>query len=414
MLSAPAKRSDTNMLALELETPVWQPAYSARQAGFFYAGTLLSSIGSMTFTICLTAFMLQGGSPLMIIGISIAANRLIPLLVNLIWGDLADRQDPRHIILVTEALASALSVCLLFSWNQDSDWFWGFLALLVARSSVVVLQTGARGRIAKALGSHSLVANSKSAVWLNKATHGAAIFGGVIGWLFVRYGNFEHVILFDLTTFLVAGVLLWFSKIHIPNENSRTHKLSVFAKFHDLYRLAPVPALLDLLLAIATSGMGTLVATLSDGQQELVPLFLITYGAAVWASGFLCRLEFFKEQHTALWIVLAISFVAAFASIGSPFLTLPLIFIRDLSYWSLFHRYTAQIQHATPATAIAGVSAARTVQVVAVLSIGEIGVGLWGPHITHLTEAGWRAALCLVIATLLIATKLKTTRPAGT
>ncbi|MCX6126601.1 MAG: hypothetical protein NTV34_17855 [Proteobacteria bacterium] len=367
----------------------------------FYGATLLSSIGSMTFTVCLTAFMLKAGQSLAMVGVALAVNRLVPLVVNLMWGDIGDRVNPRRLIAWTEVAAALLSLGLLWTWEQGPGAFWIFLAILATRSCLVVLQGGARARMVKLLSDSSYSSNARQAIWLNKATHGATLFGGAIGWFLVSYATFIQAILFDMTTFALGGLALWFLRIEMPTMEQQPRAPHIFFKFKSLYHFAQRPAALDLLLALTMCGTGTLMARLAGGNQGLIPLFLISYGAAVWIAGYLQRLSFIQLRHESLWILLGIAYLAAFASVGHPTVTLPLILVKDIAYWLLFHRYSAQIQSATPSQSMAAVSSARTVQMVVVLSLGELGVGFWQTIVSPLGEGAWRAAICMIIAIVL-------------
>ncbi len=379
----------------------------------FYGATLLSSIGSMTFTVCLTAFMLKAGQSLAMVGIALAVNRLVPLVINLVWGDIGDRVNPRRLIAWTEVAASVLSLGLLWAWEQGPGMFWIFLAILATRSCLVVLQGGARARMVKLLSDSSYSSNARQAIWLNKATHGATLFGGAIGWFLVSYATFPQAILFDMTTFALGGLALWFLHIEMPTMERHPHAPHIFTKFKNLYHFASRPAALDLLLALTMCGTGTLMARLAGGNEELIPLFLISYGAAVWIAGYLQRLSFIQLRHESLWILLGIAYVAAFASVGHPALTLSLILVKDIAYWLLFHQYSAQIQSATPSQSMAAVSSARTLQMVVILSLGELGVGFWQTIVSPLAEGTWRAAVCLIIAIMLSLPKVQTGEKRG-
>ena len=75
-------------------------------AFWFYSGTLLSSIGSFAFNICLIAFMTKAAYGLFEISLILGLQRLIPLLITGLTGHLTDRIAPRLNVVLSEFIAA--------------------------------------------------------------------------------------------------------------------------------------------------------------------------------------------------------------------------------------------------------------------------------------------------------------------
>ncbi|MEK6774181.1 MAG: hypothetical protein AABY64_09585 [Bdellovibrionota bacterium] len=117
-----------------------------KSALLFYLGTLISSVGSLAFTICLLAFMLKDGTELFYASLIIGLSRLIPVVISTLWGQAADQLPPKLTVLVTELLAATASFGILLSWNHGKGAYWLLLIFCVLKSSVVTFQAGSRAK----------------------------------------------------------------------------------------------------------------------------------------------------------------------------------------------------------------------------------------------------------------------------
>lgn len=373
-------------------------------SSFFYFGTLLSSVGSMTLTISLIAFMLKSGFSLLQVSIIIGASRFIPVIVSVVYGHKFDEFAPRKLILWTEVLASLASVLLFFNWNfLDKNYALILLAMLL-RVLFTSAQTGSRGQIAKVLSSESYQSNSKNAIWLNKVTQGATLFGGIIAWWAIEHSDFSTVIIFDAVTFVANGLILFFLPIDQVGANSDTSQsVSIFKKFSDLYQFNRWAEYFDVLLVLSMMGTSSFTARLAGKEEVWISLFVISFGLAVWLAGFIERIPFIQKQRLSLWIILA----ATLALLGTFKEPSPLMwaicFVKDIAYWILFHRITSHIQNDTPKELMASVAFARTAQMISIFAVGEVVVGLWKNVLPLQIECLLRAGVCFAAILLILA-----------
>ena len=370
-------------------------------SSFFYGGALLSSIGSMTLTVSLIGFMLKNNFSLFEVGIVTGLSRLIPILVSTFFGQLADKWSPRSVIIFTEIGAALTSIGLFVGWQRGHDGYLLILAFMILRAVFVSFQTGSRSKIAKLLSQDTLASNAKNAIWLNKATQGATLFAGVLGLFAISFTNFESVILFDALTFILNGFIVFFL-ISYDEQSESGSKQTVIQKFYDLYQSNQRVAVLDLLLAVAMMGTSSIMARLAGSEEQWVSIFLISYGLSVWISGFTERTSFFnKIPMQQMWLLMGTAYAVLGFVPGPNFLVWVICFAKDFSYWTIFHRISAEIQHNTPKEKIASVTHARMAQMIAVLSVGEIAVGAWRDVLPMWAEGLWRGSVCILVVLLL-------------
>jgi MFS family permease len=251
-----------------------------KSAAKFYMGTLLSSVGSMTFTVSLLAFMLKENFSLFQASLILGASRLIPILISKILGGKADEYSPKTVVLVTEIGTALSSIGILFSWLQGKDSYWLLFLFSVTRAMLMSFQNGSKSRVAREFADENYKSQSRHAIWLNKVTQGATLFAGILGWVAFRFLNFKTVIIFDAITFIINGIILFNLSMHSEPTQS-TNKASIFKKFHDLYKFNPRAATLYLVLALVIMGTSSFTARLSGTHQELISLLLISYGLSV-------------------------------------------------------------------------------------------------------------------------------------
>jgi MFS family permease len=369
---------------------------------FFYGSTLISSIGSMTLVVSMIGFMIQAGYDLVQVGLLIGLARLVPLMISTFFGQKTDQWAPRKTVLISEVLAALASLGLLATWTKNNKSFSLILAFCILRSAFVSIQVGSKAKITKALSDSSYDSNLKNAAWLNKVTQGATLFAGILGLFAIKHFTLEHVIVFDMITFVINGIVVFFLPLEIPATAIK--KESPLQKFKDLYVYNGRVALLDLLLAICMMGTAAFSARLAGSNAEWNSIFLISYGLAVWLSGFLIRVKQFKSLQPLMWLAVGLSFLTVGFIKELSILTWLVIFIRDMAFWMIFHQITTSIQMKTPMQITASVSHARMAQMVAVLALGEILVGVWKDILPIWMEGSLRGALalCVVVALLIL------------
>lgn len=378
-----------------------------RRALLFYVGQFLSAMGSLTFNLCLLAFMPRAEFSLAQISMILGLQRFLPVFVMGVWGHLTDSFSPKLTVAVLEVVAGILSVSLLFVWNESNTNYALFLALCVLRATLVNFQTGSRVKISKLLSDGSYQSNAKHAIWQMKATQGANIFAGLIGVLLISFLSLKVAIILDFFTFVANGVLTLF----MPDEESSRQKagsnISWSQKFSDHFRFNRQAAILDIALAVSIMGLVSFFARVSGADHVWNAFFLTGYGVAVWLAGFLER-SFAKRFSTVpFWFVMGVSFVLLGQVAGPNIESLVLMFVKDLSYWIILHRISGHIQNDTPVQSMGAVSSARFSMMVVILSVGEILVGAWSNTIPLWLESSVRATVTIGVGLALIMNRKK-------
>jgi MFS family permease len=363
----------------------------------FYSGTLISSIGSMTFTICLLAFMLKLGHELFYVSLILGLSRLIPVAFSTLWGQFTDKLPPRSTVIATELLAAAMSLGILLSWNYGKEAYWFLLVFCVLKGSIVTFQGGSRAKIAKYFSDDSYASNSKNAIWYNKVTQGATLFAGLSAWIIIENFSFKVAILVDMLSFVLNGFLILLITVKDKKEKTSNEREPFYKKFLDFYRFNPRVAKLDFLLCFSMMGTVSFMARLAGQDQRWNALFMAGYGFAVWFAGIIERGQYLKNFSNLIWIVLGISFIVLGFIPGREWLTLSVSIIKDTCFWLLFHRISTYVQMDTPQKVMGGVSSARMIQVAAVLAIGEIAVGAWQKVIPVFYDGLWRGVFCFIL-----------------
>ncbi len=371
-------------------------------APIFYSGTLISSVGSFTFNLCMIAFMVKAGFPLVDATLIFALQRIIPLIVIGIMGHLTDRFPAKPTVYISEAIAGISSIALLFIWKGIDTNYSLLIALCVIRSIVVAFQTGSRSKITKELSDGTYASNARNAMWFNKATQGAMLFSGLISWLIIENLSFEFAVAFDAISFILNGISVFLLPVAISGTATagadKTTNVSWTQKYLDLFKYSPRAAKLELLLGVVTMGTIAFLARIAGQDQSWIGKFMGAYGLAVWVSGFLERKVTSRLSSTPYWIVLGLSFLLL-GYIGTPSLTtLAISFIKDLCFWVLLHRISGHIQNDSPKNLMGSIASARASLFIAILSLGEILVGAWVNVVPLSFEGALRAAIALGIA----------------
>lgn len=374
-----------------------------RTPAFFYLGTLISSVGNMTLSVSLIAFMLKGGFSLLQVGTIVGLSRFLPLLVSVLLGHRLDGLSPRKLILWAELGAGASSLLLLLEWTYLGQSFPVLLAAMVFRAFFTSIQTGSRAQMAKILSDSSYQSNSRNAAWLNKVTQGATLFGGGLSWLAIQFSTLPVVIIFDALTFIVNGVILGLLPVDHQGQR-KVEAAPIFKKFRDLYQFNFRAASLDAFLALSAMGTSAFTARLAGAHEEWISLFVISYGLSVWIAGYLERLSFVQKKRTLIWCLLSASFALLGIIPGPGAVVWITCLVKDTCFWILFHRITAHIQVDTPKEILGSVTFARNAQLVTILALGEMLVGLWKNAVPFPVECGVRAGIAIAVA-IIIAVK---------
>jgi MFS family permease len=373
-------------------------------AFLFYLGTFISFLGSMTFTICLIAFMLRAGFTLFDASLIVGVGRLVPIFTSTLIGHKTDTLPAKTTVFITEIGGAIGSLGILWSWHQGKSGYWFLFGFSLMRSVLLSFQTGSLARIVKHFGQDRYQSQSRHAVWLNQATQGTLFFAGILGWIAIRHLSFNWVTLFDAVTYLLNGVvlvLLPMGKLKQQEPAPAASGPSIFKKFKDLYHYNARPALLDAALALVMMGTASFTARLAGPKQDWFSLFLISYGLSVWVSGYLEKKSLVHRRSSSIWITLGLSYALLGLYPEKGPITWSFCFLKDLSYWLLFHRITSYIQMDTPSSVIGSVSHARSAQMTLILALGELAVGGWQTALPISLDGAWRGLVCLGVASLL-------------
>jgi MFS family permease len=381
-------------------------------APLFYFGTLASSVGTFTFNIALIAFMLKSGFHLGHASLIIGLQRFTPVAVNGLWGHFTDRFRPSLTVAFAEAIAAVSSVALLLAWSGPHTNY-ALLVSICVRAIVVSFQMGSRCKITKLFSDETYAGNSKHAIWLNKATQGATLFGGLLSWIIIRYFNFETAVIFDAATFLLSGAIAFSIPDFANTKDECSDDVSWHKKFSDLFRFNSRSARLDILLVIPMMGTVAYMARLAGSDQSWTGIYMATYGLAVWAAGFLERSTTSKVASCPFWIILGVSYLMLGFIPGPNFLTVLIFFVKDLAFWIVFHRISAHIQTDTPVSKIGGVMSARNCIITLILTSGEVLVGAWSGIVPLSVDSAWRGILAVSVGLVLIAVSTRKVALAG-
>lgn len=376
----------------------------------FFGGTLLSSIGSFAFTTGAMSFMVKAGYPLTYVGYWVGLSRLMGVVSGLLFGDSTDRFPARKFLILTEILALVISIGLLLLWQGGSSTFFGFFVLSLVRAAVLPLQQGARSKISKSIAGQEFAKNLKTAIWLNKATQGATVFSALICLYAIKALTFEWLIIFDGLTFLLSTLLLLALPDFITSSQvsaTPVSSISVFSKLKYLYQFNRKAATLDFLLSLVFTGVNLTVVRLAGSQKEMIPLLVAVGGVCLWLAGPIAAHRNFEKFHGALWLLFGLSW--ATFGVGSGHWSFALLLIpfvlQRLSFFALNHRYSGMIQHDTPHEKLGSVVNARLFQSTALLSLGDLAVGVAGSlggSIPLSVDAIWRVIICFAVAGILI------------
>lgn len=371
----------------------------------FFLGTLLSSVGSMTCTVAMVAYLLRIGQGLETIGAILGLSRIASAMTSMVVARVADAWSPRAFVLIAETAAGLATVAMLATLPAQGEPVMAFGLAYALRTCIVGAQAGARGKLSKTLSDGTQAGDSKSAAWLNIATQGSTIFAGLASWVAIEAIDFRWILLFDALTFIICGLLM--ATLPMIVANGVTFKVDAmpFQGVRSLYRHGGIAAVFDLLLALVLAGTSTLDARLANGSPTLLAGFLIAYGAAVWLAGPLAQQTWVQRWASLLWLGLGLSFVALTALPGFGSLTLLLAFAKDLFYWILLHHISGQILHRIPVSESGGAHAARMAIMIIVISAGDYAVGALAQVLPLALEGIWRAAVCAIAAVAVLATQ---------
>ena len=81
-----------------------------KRAVLFYLGQFLSAMGSLTFNLCLLAFMPRAGFSLAQISLILGLQRFLPVFVMGVWGHLTDSFSPKLTVAALEIAAQCVAI----------------------------------------------------------------------------------------------------------------------------------------------------------------------------------------------------------------------------------------------------------------------------------------------------------------
>jgi len=354
------------------------PQLSTKSLLFLF-GTFLSSLGSTAFVIALLAFPVKLGLSVAIVGLTIGISRLVGVLVGFFLGPIGDYINPRKILLFGEGGALLCSILVYFSsFNLSDDEYMFFIFAVAARSFFMATQSTSINKTGKIF-DEELSLNGAFAKYLNKASFGSIFFAMFINLAILRYGDFQTVIIFDFFTFLLNGILIWYSTNHHKGEFSglpikTINVFEIWKENRHFFKDHQKLAVLDIVLAFILMGANTLNIVLFINDLNLVPLASGVFGLAIWLSTPIEKILKIKQRFW--WLILGSSIVIQGLLINHPAYILIFSFLRNVSYWIVYNQISSEIMKIASKEKFASVSSGRAVVINLVGALGEFWVGL--------------------------------------
>lgn len=374
---------------------------------WLYFATMVSSIGTYAFPGATIAAMTQLKFPLWQMGALMAISRAGSLVGSGVFGDFADRFSPGRVVFVTEAIATVFSILLAMTWATAQENFWPFSVVVFLRFVAISIASPSRNKVVKVLSVQSGASHFNAGVFLNVVTYGPAFIGSVFGFFAIKYLSYEWVIGFDALTF-AAGGLIVYRLVGGANPEGRSadsvNKQLLFSKFK-VYFGHTKPTQFDVLLTVPFMGTNVLMSKLSHGDGTRVPIFLMTFGLAALISGPLLRFAKSKATHVAAYVAMLLSFVFLRQFNDFYFLTILGLLLRNVAYWYLYNLYTGYYQEIEDTAKVSALFSARAFVSILLLGCGELIFGVIGEALNLELELAIRAAFCLLLIWLAMATK---------
>ncbi|MCM2280912.1 MAG: hypothetical protein NDI61_03600 [Bdellovibrionaceae bacterium] len=358
-----------------------------RADAIFFIGAFASAIGTHTFPSAGLAFMKQAGLTLSQIGLIMMLTRIATVIANFGLGDFIDRINPIRLILAAEITNLFVTAGLVIVWPAIPNYFVLFVILVYFRSSLIALTGPSQSKFVKSAYGHNASSLKAATVGLNVVSYGSVVFATLLAWYAIQYRNFQFILIIDGFTFLLNGLLLWMVSSHIKVENSRPIKATgPFEKFKTLRNLNPSLFRADIFLHLAVFGTNLLMVRLAGDHLSWIPILLVTFGIAVWISGFMYqRFDHIKVVRWS-WFGITTAFIIMYLFRGHLEGLVIATLLRNVAYWNIFNHHSVEIQKRSHATNVARLSSARTALNAIILGLGELVMGLASPHLSLATE----------------------------
>lgn len=367
-----------------------------RHAMIYLSGLTISAFGSLATAATLPALLFDKGISTLFIGFLIGSLRINSFMVNLFFGHVGDKFNPRTVMIACEAGAAVGSVLIWISWRHyGTTSLLSFFVAYNIRVFFTALQSGSVQKFGKIFDEKMQWAG-KMAVWLNGATNGSLLFAGLLAIYFFRYLTIELVIAVDFLTFLINGILLLILQ-HPARVNSKAKQVQSFKigrTIGEYYRNLPILFAFDLVLSLALCGSNTLNVRLLEGAPQLVPLMPAIFGGAAFLTSFATSFKV-RPESRLIWLLLSASLVAQGLATPYPWLVLIISAMRNICYWLIYQAISREFMQKTSSENYAAAAAGRSAATVAILASGEFWVGLTR-NLWIVYELGWRAVVALL------------------
>lgn len=359
-------------------------------------GLFISSLGSMTHAATMPTLLFKLGISTSIIGTLIGSLRFSTFLVNLVFGHIGDHFNPRSVMILCEIGASIGTVLIFISWSKyHSDWLVPFFVANVIRSLFTSLQVGSVQKFGKLI-DESLEWKGNMAGFINGATYGALLFGGLLSVLFFDYLSVEFIIIFDAATFVINGlcILIFQGKLLDKPEKFKSFSKKFNVNVVSYFRLLPHLMVLDALLSLALMGSNTLNLRLLPSHPQWIPLMPALFGGAALITSFGWSSKI-KSSARLVWLILAVSlFLQGFFSDNVCMIIL-LSILRNFCYWLIFQAISREFMRSTPRDCYSSAAAGRASLNLFLLASGEFWVG-FTRQISIIFEMTWRSVLASI------------------
>lgn len=374
----------------------------------FLLSTFISTVGNLTSSISLAAFMTHEGFPIVIAGITLSLMRYFAISASFLSTNVFSKFDPKNLIIGCELLGLILTAILVPIWQKGIPYTTPLIVTLTLRTLIVTIPTAAKAGLLKSLSQNSLESNTKSATYFNVATQGAALFSGVIAYLVFIFGRYEWVLIFDAFTFIVSTIILIQIPIAPTNSPQKTSEQNgFFSGLKSYFKHSHSLALEDIAWAITGTGATIFALRLAREDSSKMPLIIATYGLSVWVAGWLVTKHPRICNRALGWFAVAVCFLILNADNISPTILLAVVFLKDTSRWLVQHKMAGEIQYRIPQTLFANAAAAKTVILGIIFATGDWLLASLNSFVPISTDLVVRGTLAFTMGVLAINTQRK-------
>lgn len=196
-----------------------------------WGAQLISGTGDILYTVgvMVTVFEMTG-SALQTVGVTIAT-MLPSFLLGPFAGALVDSYSRRAIMFVMDLIRAILLIVLLFMVNTIGFNVWGIYAIIAGLSAASTFYLPARQAIIPSLVPKAQLVSANSLIL--STTQATYALGFIIGGTLILFLDFASFVVIDLTTFIVAAVLVILIRPQTAAETETPQKPALWRSIRD-------------------------------------------------------------------------------------------------------------------------------------------------------------------------------------